>query len=249
MSDGYLDTIFASAGDLALIPNTVQPDGSVSFPQGYGANYELPQVDPNALNIERTKMNWMLNLLSAIAQQYQQHATPDFITSAQNGGTPYSYSKYDRVRSGGIVWTSLVNSNTATPASGINWVPEVSGSPSYMSTGNTTIPDSATRYCSFNHISSSAEADVTFVMPCAGIIMGMACAVPTATAGTRIYTLRKNSVDTALTCTSTLTARIATNVTNYVTFVAGDELDLKIQTIGGSDVQVHKASVIIARSL
>ncbi|PHM28034.1 hypothetical protein Xbud_01761 [Xenorhabdus budapestensis] len=40
------------------IPNEVQPDGAVSYTQGYGYDYERDQnIDPAAKDIEREKMS------------------------------------------------------------------------------------------------------------------------------------------------------------------------------------------------
>lgn len=116
--DGYFDVVFAENGDVDPVPDDIQPDGSVSYDSGYGVDYELdPASNPNALNIERTKMNQLFLDITTAIQQYQQHGTPPFITSVMNGGSPYSYSKYDRVLYSGVTYTSLENSNTDTPPS------------------------------------------------------------------------------------------------------------------------------------
>lgn len=121
MTYKYFIDPFAIAGDVAAVPDAAQPDGSVSYSQGYGPDYALnPVVSPSALLIERTKMNQLFLDITTALQQYQQHGTPPFITSAMNGGTPYSYSKYDRTLLTGVVYQSLVNTNTDTPPSA-NW--------------------------------------------------------------------------------------------------------------------------------
>lgn len=50
---------FAQSGDKAAIPTGVQPDGSVSFAQGFGPDYELDKsVDPvNAKDVPRDQTN------------------------------------------------------------------------------------------------------------------------------------------------------------------------------------------------
>lgn len=50
---------FASAGDKAPVPNTLQPDGTVSYAQGFGPDYELDKmVDPvNAKDVPRDQSN------------------------------------------------------------------------------------------------------------------------------------------------------------------------------------------------
>jgi len=122
MTVPYILYPFAYAGDLTSVPTTVQVDGSISYPQGYGPNYELdPTTNPSALDVERRKMNQLLNDITTVIQQYQQFSVPDFITSAMNGGTAFSYSKDARVRYSGLVYVSLVNSNTTDPTNTTNW--------------------------------------------------------------------------------------------------------------------------------
>lgn len=123
---GYFDTIFASSGDLTTVPDAVQPDGSVSYTQGYGIDYSLAVGVVGRLTIERTKMNQLFYDITSALQQYQQHGTPPFITSTMNGGTPYSYSKYDRALYLGVAYRSLVDSNTTTPPSS-SWTIDGSG--------------------------------------------------------------------------------------------------------------------------
>jgi hypothetical protein len=122
MTAPYFIYPFASSGDLTAVPNTVQPDGSVSYPQGYGPYYaQDPATNPTTYkDIERNKMNQLFFDLTTAVQQYQQHGIPDFITSAMNGGTAYSYSIGDRVTYGGIIYVSISNANTDTPPSA-NW--------------------------------------------------------------------------------------------------------------------------------
>lgn len=114
---GYFDVIFAAGGDLATVPDASQPDGSVNYTDGYGADYSLPNTNPGFRNPERYKMNQLFNDITSAIQQYQQHGTPPFITSAMNGGSPFSYSLYDRVLYSGVVYISNTNSNTDTPPS------------------------------------------------------------------------------------------------------------------------------------
>jgi hypothetical protein len=119
--NNYIDTIFGVSGDLTLVPDATQVDGTVSYTQGYPIGYETAPGNPGALPIERAKMNQLFNTITTILQQYQQQATPPFITTTMNGGTPYSYSMFNRVLQGGVVYQSIANSNTDTPPSS-KWV-------------------------------------------------------------------------------------------------------------------------------
>lgn len=134
--DNYFDTPFAQNGDKTAIPDALDPAGYVSYDQGYTSDYALPSTDPSYKTIERDKFNDLMFQVTTALQQYQQHGTPPFITSAMNGGTPYSYSKYDRVILTGVVYTSLVNANTDTP-------------PSAKWTDKATVPDGGTGVASF----------------------------------------------------------------------------------------------------
>jgi hypothetical protein len=119
-NSGYFDTIFGAAGDLTVVPDAIQIDGSVSYGQGWGPDYELDETIPGALDISRAQTNQLFYDVTSALQKYQQHGTPDFITTSMNNGSPFSYSKGDRVIKSGVVYTSITNSNTSTPPSA-NW--------------------------------------------------------------------------------------------------------------------------------
>lgn len=118
---------FATSGDRASIPDASDPSGFVSYTDGYPIDYEQdPTTDPlTAKDIERDKMNQLLFDLSTALKELQSHTVPDFITSALNGGSPWSYDKYDTVRwNDGVetfVYESLVGSNTSLPSDTTKW--------------------------------------------------------------------------------------------------------------------------------
>lgn len=122
--NGYFDTVFALAGDKVAVPDPVQGGGTVSYDQGYPIGYSTP-VGSGGILVTRTSMNQLFFDITSALQQYQQVGTPPFITTTMNGGTPYSYSKYDRVISGGVAYQSLTNANTDTPPSA-NWQADLS---------------------------------------------------------------------------------------------------------------------------
>lgn len=113
----YFIEPFAADGDRATIPETVQPDGSVSYPDGYGVDYQLDPSVPPGLNIERTKFNELLYQVTLALQQYQQFGFPDFITSSDNGGVPFPYEINATVRYNGLNYYSLEDNNEDTPPS------------------------------------------------------------------------------------------------------------------------------------
>ena len=120
----YIDTIFASSGTATQVPDAVQGDGSISFTQGYGPNYELAQGVPGSLNVELAEFNYLMNLITKILQTYQQQTVAPWITHAENGGSAFSYSKYAQVLyTDGHIYESLVNTNTTDPINdGVNWI-------------------------------------------------------------------------------------------------------------------------------
>lgn len=124
----YFKEPFAAAGDRATIPSTVQPDGSISYPDGYGVDYQLDPSVPPGLNIGRTTFNELMFQVTTALQQYQQKGFPDFITTGDNGGTPYPYTINSTVRfsdgwagAGFMNYYSLVDSNTADPTDNTKW--------------------------------------------------------------------------------------------------------------------------------
>ncbi|OWK42069.1 hypothetical protein [Fimbriiglobus ruber] len=118
--NGYFDTPFAVGGDLNTIPDATQPSGTVSYEQGFPVGYSTP-VSSGGFNVPRTAINQALNDITTAIQAYQQFGTPPFITTTMNGGTPFSYGQYARVVNAGVVYQSLVGSNTDTPPSA-KWV-------------------------------------------------------------------------------------------------------------------------------
>lgn len=137
----FFQVPFAVSGDRTTVPVPTQVDGSINYTEGYGPDYQLPRAtDPAALTIERNKFNQLYYAITSNIQQYQTHGTPEYITSSDNGGSPYAYSKYARVRydNGSEVadYISLVNSNTALPTVGANWA-QIRIDPAYLGIAQT----------------------------------------------------------------------------------------------------------------
>lgn len=113
----YFRTPFASSGDITAIPEPMQGDGSVSFTEGFGFDYQRDLgTDPAALAIPRNQMNWILNQITLSLQQWQQQAFPAWIAASDNDGSPYAYAANAYVLyTDGNVYQSIVAANTATP--------------------------------------------------------------------------------------------------------------------------------------
>jgi hypothetical protein len=120
---------FANAGDVAVIPDPAQGDGSMSYQEGWGLDYERnPATDPAAKRISRDQMNQLFRDITDNLREYQIAGFPEFITTAQNGGVPFAYPKnayvrYDTVGdgTGWTIFCSLVNGNTDLPTDPDTW--------------------------------------------------------------------------------------------------------------------------------
>lgn len=111
---------FADSGDKTTVPAT-DSGGGVNMTQGYGQAYSLdPATDPSAKRIERQMMNGLFNLITKAIQEIQSSGVAPFITTADNGGSPFSYAKGAIVSLSGATYQSLNAGNTTTPP-GANW--------------------------------------------------------------------------------------------------------------------------------
>lgn len=114
--------VFGLTGTRAAVPDPVQGDGSVSYQDGYGLDYQRQKTDPLSKNIERDKMNQLFYDLTLGLQQYQTHGAPEFITAADNGGAAYSYGAGAVVLyTDGKYYRSIVAANTSDPTDTSKW--------------------------------------------------------------------------------------------------------------------------------
>jgi hypothetical protein len=137
---------FAFGGDRTVVPEPVQPAGTISFNQGWGFDYQRELgVDPLAKPIERGEMNYLFYAVTDAVGALQRQGAPEFITSANNGGTPYLYGRGAIVRHGSPLRTfiSMVDSNNADPTDATKWAPFVfevaTNAQALAGTDNTTI--------------------------------------------------------------------------------------------------------------
>jgi hypothetical protein len=117
---------FGVSGDRTAVPATDTSAGPISYHYGYGLDYSLPRAtDPAALTIERQKFNQVLYDITLNLQQYQQYGTPWFITTSDNGGSPYAYAANAIVRyDNGVTqerYISKIDSNTNLPTDTAHW--------------------------------------------------------------------------------------------------------------------------------
>ena len=105
MATKYFINQFAVNGDLVEISDTTNSDGTVSYQQGYGFDYQRDlKVDDAAKGPDRLSWNGILSDITGAIIQYQQNSIPDW-QSFQ------TYPQFARVRYGGLVFESTVNNN------------------------------------------------------------------------------------------------------------------------------------------
>lgn len=69
---------FATTGDKTEIPDEVQPDGSVSYAQGFGIDYEREYTDPLSKDIAREVMNQVLSDVTVALSEIQNNGVAPF---------------------------------------------------------------------------------------------------------------------------------------------------------------------------
>lgn len=111
-------TPFASSGDKATIPDPVQGSGSVSYAQGWGADYSKAKTDPGYKPVGRTEMNQALFDITEALLEQQNYGFS--LWQSRPGGWP----QHARVLYNGVLYRSTANDNTSVPPGG-NWVPDV----------------------------------------------------------------------------------------------------------------------------
>jgi hypothetical protein len=151
----YFDFPFAVDGDLLTIPDTVQGDGSVSYPQGYGILYSTPVVS-GGYDFPRASHNQLMYDITNALQWWENYAYPPYfssVTYALNATVLYT---------DGNVYVSLKNSNTDLPTVTTSW---------RLMTGSSSLIGS-TRNLQCNISSASSTAIFTADEIIVGSILG-----------------------------------------------------------------------------
>jgi len=120
---------FAASGDTGTpIPEAVQPSGSVSYAQGFGPDYAREQgVDPLAKDVPREETNQLFKDITDNLAFWQRQGAPEWVTSAQNGGTPLVYGAGAIVRYRAnpgdpyLTYISRTATNTTVPTTAASW--------------------------------------------------------------------------------------------------------------------------------
>jgi len=130
---------FGDSGDKTAVPDETQVDGSVSYEQGYGSDYQKNlATDPDAKPYPRPQSNQLYFDITNNLREWQTQAVPEFIDAADNGGVNYPYPIYALVRydsgSGYKVYESREDSNNTLPTDATKWR-VVSGDPAGVPIG------------------------------------------------------------------------------------------------------------------
>ena len=98
------------------MPDEVQADGSLSYTQGYGYDYERDQAtDPAAKDIEREKMNSIFHDITGAVGEIQAFGMPVWAEE----GKPYAIRSI--VYHNKKAWQSKIENNNTEPAAGTAW--------------------------------------------------------------------------------------------------------------------------------
>lgn len=118
MAGKYFGIPFALSGDRSAIPDAAQPDGSVSFTQGFTLDYELENTDPNYKPVPREETNALYYDITEAIGIVQKQGFADWTIAA----APYPINAF--VRHNDIVWRNTVAGNSAEPGTDSSWIDE-----------------------------------------------------------------------------------------------------------------------------
>ena len=110
----YFKIPFASTGDKVVIPDATQPDGSVSFTQGFGFDYERPNTDPAYKPVPREGTNGILHDVTEAIGVMQLQGVAGWTIDAQ----PYPINA--QVYHSGKRWIAL-RATSVEPVEGADW--------------------------------------------------------------------------------------------------------------------------------
>lgn len=116
MSARYWPIPFGTTGDKTPIPNTLQPDGAVSAPIGWGPNYEKEKTEAGYLPVSRKYTNQLAFDITSGLKDLQDFGAPAYYPAA----APYAINA--QVRHLDKVWRSTIIANNSVPGENIDWV-------------------------------------------------------------------------------------------------------------------------------
>ncbi|MCO8160988.1 hypothetical protein NRB16_24415 [Pseudomonas sp. LJDD11] len=112
---------WAYQGDKSPIPDAVQADGSFSYNQGFGFDYERARNDPSYKPVPREGMNGVFHDITEALGTIQRQGVFDWVDAAQNGGEAVRYELNALVRHQQKVWRSRISDNRSEPGTDGTW--------------------------------------------------------------------------------------------------------------------------------
>jgi hypothetical protein len=106
---------FANSGDKIVIPDPAQGDGSVSYTQGFGLDYERPNTDANYKPVPRQQFNSLINQITDATGEMQKYGAAIW----QAVGGPYAIGAV--VYYNGKQYQSMSSANNSVPGVDANW--------------------------------------------------------------------------------------------------------------------------------
>lgn len=124
MATKFFKIPFAATGDVLPVPDAAQPDGSVSYSQGFGPDYQRKTdgTDPLAKTVPRDSTNALFNDLTGAVGEIQLNGVPAW----QSVGAPYPINAI--VRHNNKNWISQITNNNDAPVEGASWSEQPSSS-------------------------------------------------------------------------------------------------------------------------
>lgn len=138
MAGKYFGIPFALSGDRTAIPDAAQPDGSVSFTQGFTLDYELENTDPNYKPVPREETNALYYDITEAIGIVQKQGFADWTIAA----APYPINAF--VRHNDIVWRNTVAGNSAEPGTDATWANETIPATDYLNTQRIDVASAST---------------------------------------------------------------------------------------------------------
>ena len=131
---------FASTGNKTAVPNALQPDGTVSYAQGFGPDYELNKtVDPvNAKDVPRAQTNQLYYDLTDAVGEQQLYGVA--LWGADRAPYPLNARAYHT----GKLWRSNAANNNGEPGVSVTWDDVSAQSPDYLNTTRIDVASAAT---------------------------------------------------------------------------------------------------------
>jgi hypothetical protein len=114
---------FASTGDKTVTPDATDPAGAISYSQGWGAQYQLPDTDPSYRPVGRQEMNGVLFDVTGAVAELQTIGFPEWVAVA-GLVVPYRINAY--VRHSDIVYKSVIANNSSVPGANSDWLEVIS---------------------------------------------------------------------------------------------------------------------------